>query len=506
MSGSIFRQRVYLPFTIIICGVGVVLRLRQYLFCRCLWLDEAMLALNILERDYSEFFRPETYGTKLNGIIAVQVVAPLFMSFQKSIVWIVGNSEMTLRFFPFLCGVLSLILFHQYTGYYLKTRGRLIALFLFAISNKLIYYSSELKQYSVDVFFVLLILCVTLKILRDRSFLLVSVLTILGAVSIWISHAVLIVLPVTGLVLLFSSLRKKGRIRVIAVLCMDIVWCLSMAMLYFVALRGGVHSSDMLCWHHELFIPITAGIRACGHWLIDRYLHVLINPLAWSRPGALYLAFWPTMLLLIGCVRLRKGLKGFLLWGPIVVALILSAMKKYPFGGRMILFLVPIFVVYAAAGMESLLQMVSVKSPRIRIIMSTIIIVPLLIYPVAYSAYRFIIPYDRENVREALNMIRSRWSAGDCMFVSSRAWPAYLYYGRGRWSPDEVFNDRTAAGTLNEFLSTNVFQRLWVLAIYPDSYSRDLYIDPIQKIPDMNHYASLVGSDVFLFEPEAFDK
>ena len=272
------------------------------------------------------------------------------MGFQKAIVWLVGDSESVLRFPPFLCSVLSMILFYSLSGKYLKTRGRLIALFLFAISNKLIYYSSELKQYSVDVFFVLLMLCLTLKLLQTRSLLLISIFTILGAVSIWISHAVLIVLPAMGLVLFFSYLKDKKVPLIPVFASMGIMWVVSAIMLYLLSMRNCLHSDDLLLYHFELFMPITSGVNACGHWLVDRYLDVLINPLALSRPGAIFLIIWPTVLLIIGYAKLRKGLKGFLLWGPIAVALILSAMKKYPFGGRMILFLVPIFIIYTVAG------------------------------------------------------------------------------------------------------------------------------------------------------------
>ncbi len=38
--------------------VGIVFRLRQYLFGRSLWLDEAMLALNIVNRNFSQMFQP----------------------------------------------------------------------------------------------------------------------------------------------------------------------------------------------------------------------------------------------------------------------------------------------------------------------------------------------------------------------------------------------------------------------------------------------------------------
>jgi hypothetical protein len=45
-----------LPWLII--GLGIVLRLTQYVFNRSLWYDEANLALNIIDRSVLELFQP----------------------------------------------------------------------------------------------------------------------------------------------------------------------------------------------------------------------------------------------------------------------------------------------------------------------------------------------------------------------------------------------------------------------------------------------------------------
>ena len=46
---SLYAERVIIPILILF---GLVLRLRQYIAWRSLWLDEAMLALNIIQRDF----------------------------------------------------------------------------------------------------------------------------------------------------------------------------------------------------------------------------------------------------------------------------------------------------------------------------------------------------------------------------------------------------------------------------------------------------------------------
>src|SRR5216684_7540728 len=83
-------------------GLGILFRLRQYLFDRSLWLDEADLVLNVIHRSPSELLKPLDYHQG----------APLgFLMLEKSAVLGFGNDEMALRLVPFLSGILALILF-----------------------------------------------------------------------------------------------------------------------------------------------------------------------------------------------------------------------------------------------------------------------------------------------------------------------------------------------------------------------------------------------------------
>ena len=65
MSSSIQKSKSVFSREQVAIGVllvmGFVLRLRQYLTGRSLWLDEAMLALNIMERSFVGLFQPLDY-------------------------------------------------------------------------------------------------------------------------------------------------------------------------------------------------------------------------------------------------------------------------------------------------------------------------------------------------------------------------------------------------------------------------------------------------------------
>src|SRR3989338_11217817 len=83
-----------LPFIIIL--IGIIFRFYRYLYNKALWLDEAMLSLNIVERSFLELLKPLDYRQN----------APIgFLMIEKFFVNIFGNNEYSLRLFPFTCGI-----------------------------------------------------------------------------------------------------------------------------------------------------------------------------------------------------------------------------------------------------------------------------------------------------------------------------------------------------------------------------------------------------------------
>src|SRR5215208_2227429 len=127
---------------VILIVLGGLLRLRQYLAGRSLWSDEAMLALNIVNRNVNGLFKPLDYdqGAPI-GFLLVEKISHLLF----------GRNEYSLRLFPLLIGLVSVWLFYLLLKQITGGPGLLIALALFALNSRLIYYSSEVKQYILDV-------------------------------------------------------------------------------------------------------------------------------------------------------------------------------------------------------------------------------------------------------------------------------------------------------------------------------------------------------------------
>src|SRR5215208_1601520 len=172
--------------TALLLLMGAVLRLRQYLTGRSLWADEAMLALNIVERNFVGMFQPLGYDQG----------APIgFLLVEKLFNVVLGKHELALRLFPLLVGLISLWLFYLLLKRVTNGVGLLIALALFAFNPRLIYYSSEVKQYIVDVAVTIALLLIAAPVfsasLRKKDYVW---LMLAGIVALWFSHPALFVL------------------------------------------------------------------------------------------------------------------------------------------------------------------------------------------------------------------------------------------------------------------------------------------------------------------------
>ena len=110
-----------LPYLII--AFGVAMRFIQYLSNRSIWADEAVLALNIVNRSYLELMQPLDYDQG----------APIgFLFLEKLAIQILGNNEYALRLFPFICGIGSLFLFYELGKKLISKSAIIISLLLFA--------------------------------------------------------------------------------------------------------------------------------------------------------------------------------------------------------------------------------------------------------------------------------------------------------------------------------------------------------------------------------------
>src|SRR5574342_357269 len=98
---SLFESN-YLGWGIIL--IGVMLRLRQYLLNRSFWADEASLAVNLVNRNFTELTR----------LLEYHQAAPIgFLFIEKLSILILGNHDYILRLFPLFAGILAIYLIYR---------------------------------------------------------------------------------------------------------------------------------------------------------------------------------------------------------------------------------------------------------------------------------------------------------------------------------------------------------------------------------------------------------
>src|SRR5215216_898722 len=187
--------------TALLILLGALLRLRRYLTGRSLWADEAMLALNIVNRNFAGMFQSLDYDQ--GSPIGFLLVEKLFNS-------ILGKNEFALRLFPLLVGLGSLGLFYLLLKQITRGVGLLTALALFAFNPRLIYYSSEVKQYILDVVVTISLLLLAAPTFsassRKKDFIWLG---FGGLIALWFSHPATFVLAGIGIALVIITLRRR---------------------------------------------------------------------------------------------------------------------------------------------------------------------------------------------------------------------------------------------------------------------------------------------------------
>lgn len=205
--------------------LGEFLRIHQYLFNRPLWVDESYLSLNIINKPLLELL--------FNKLQYQQLAPQTYLLITKIITMIFGCSEYSLRAFSLICGIVSLLLFYKTAKDLLNAGPRLIALFLFTTSQQLIYYSSEAKQYSLDVLIALILINLSYNAIKSNyDFKRTSYLSIAGFIAAWSSHSTILIFSGLYFGLLIDLILNKRFRHTKQLLIIGFLWGIGI-FLYF---------------------------------------------------------------------------------------------------------------------------------------------------------------------------------------------------------------------------------------------------------------------------------
>jgi hypothetical protein len=387
--------------------IGGALRLITYLQNRSLWRDEAALAMNIIDRSYGGLLEPlDSYQA-----------APLgFLMLEKTAAHAFGMSEYALRLMPLLAGLLALVLFKQVAALCLRPIAVPIALAFFAVSERLIYFAAEVKQYGFDVLAALLVIWLAMRIqARGLSIKRALWFGVAGAVSLWFSHPVVFVLAGAGVCLLAAAALKKDWRSALLLCGAGAMWLVSFRVNYKLALQSTGQTGFLLTFwsDYDAFMPFPPFSIATVKWLWHSFF------LTMQDPGGFTFAVIAGLLFAAGCAVafVKRDAKLLLVLAPIPFALLASGLRKYPLLERLLLFLVPAIVLLITKGIDAMAR----KSA----LAATVLVGVLLFHPVVHSITQ---PPLHEDIKPVLGYIREHWQDGDAIFLDRLARHSFHYY------------------------------------------------------------------------------
>ncbi len=405
---SILAKYLYPRLEWIIIFIGIALRIVRYLSNPSLWLDEAYHAYLIIKFPFLDFSNP--------------FVPAGYLFIERLFVKIFGTGEYSLRLFPLICGISSVILFYKFVRNYLSRKAVFLALFLFSLCEPLIYFSSEVKQYSSDVL-CSLILYIMAHNIRQKERINIAkafLYIVTGAVIIWFSHPALFVSAGIMVVLILSSFKQNNFKKMITLIWIASMWLASFIFNYFMILQNYHNYDWFIDTYINSYMPLLPLSLKDFRWFISVSFNFFKYMDAFPLSGIAVLT------VIIGAYEFLKRDKiGFyIITTPILFTLFASGLHKYPFTDRLILFLWPAVLCIMAAGVEQIL----IKTKKIYPILGWLIVILLFFHPLIYETLALINPPRKEEIAPVISYIRNKRQPGDIVYVYAHAKVPFEYY------------------------------------------------------------------------------
>lgn len=437
--------------------LGVLLRVWAYASNTSLYLDEILLSRSILDLPLRHLLT--------QPLLFDQVAPRGFLLVERLAVVIFGQHELTLRLFPFVCALASVIIFRRLAERMLTGAAPVMAVLLFAIGVPFIRFGSDVKQYEVDITAAIVLLLLALDLREcDASTKRLLLLGVFGFVVIWFSQAAVLAMAGLGLALavdwIISRDRRTGRGLLITIP----LWASASLIAVIAGFRSmtPVTREFMHDFWAEGFAPLPLKAMADIRWLWNSWTS-LFGDATLLRYG------WPAVFVavaLVGAVALwkRRRSAALFLLGPFTVCMAAAVAQQYPFRGRLVVWLLPSILLAVAAGIDWLRRLTSFLHPLLgSALMMAFLVPPVLALAKAHP------PYEIEHHRELLTYLQKHRQPGDLVYVLQVQQVGTVFYGsRYGLLPNDwtsgVCDEKDTRAYIRDVDRYRGVPRLWVLS------------------------------------------
>ncbi len=430
--------RIEAAFKAILAG-GLFFRLEEFFSARSFWHDEAQAVFKLTQTPWPRLL---VGGEALH----TQPYPAGFWAVSKSVAALLGASEFTVRLAPCIFGVLALAAFARLARRLLSPWAALLSVGLFAFSPQLIYYTSEFKPYSGDVFVTILLLDFFLRVHREGgSGPALRRLGWAGLAGIWLSYPAVMVLAAGVGASVLTTLRRRPVRTLVPLAGWSLVWAAAFLIYYATFIRHFSQDGSLNSFWQPAFLPVgRPGIPRDGTDLNSfwqpaflpvpsfdgRWFQALVGSLKLFFQRALWLpAGLASFLAVLGVVRfLRRdpigAWLGILPWGAAVTA---ATLHRYPFQGRPLLFLFPVTFLLIAKGAECLWEG---RPSGERRLSAAVLALWLGFYPSILSWRQFREPSGYAEIKPVMAYLARHRRPDDLVYVYRSSYPAFRYYAR----------------------------------------------------------------------------
>ena len=324
------RVTTAIPQAIAVAGAALVVY--QWAVARPLWLDEEMIAINIRDRGFAS----------LAGKLSLEQSAPYgWLVLERLSLLIFGSGERSLRLVPMLFGLSTIATAWWIGRRWLGWLSTSILVLMCSVGQWVSYSFVELKHYSADVCFALLLPALAAYALEtDR----VALWWIAVAVAQVLANGALFVTPLCAAALVVLVLQRRGSAAAVRAAWPGLVWAAVFAVNYALVLRPAQTSEFLQGYWQTQFPPTSSGAMAMVAWIGGKLAPFTVKP-GGTRVGWL---LWVAAVAGFAFTRERRRPLAIMFATVPLAGILLTTLHFVPFFERLVLWMVPAIYVGVA--------------------------------------------------------------------------------------------------------------------------------------------------------------